>query len=263
MSLDLRLSLPALCAGLTLLGSLSAQDMVDPDRIHPRTFLQVGFGIGTQYAETNDGTAVTSRSATAYSIRARGEHFFQSQFGVFLSGHTTVADDINEDLGATDSEQVSNTLFLAVAFRGLMDDDFRLPVRFGPFLQTLDQETGAQEFSYETIGVKLSAEPEYIIFQKNQDGRMQELSAFAELTCGAGPTDYEATGPLSGNEDGYAFTLSYEFGLRYKLANGFLASASWFAQKYHIGTSESYNSLVFFGVDDDFSGVVLSLGYRF
>jgi hypothetical protein len=42
-----------------------------------------------------------------------------------------------------------------------------------------------------------------------------------------------------------------------------MVAVSWYAQKYHIGTSESYDNIVFFGVDNDITGVMLTVGYRF
>ena len=59
------------------------------------------------------------------------------------------------------------------------------------------------------------------------------------------------------------FTLDYEIGLRYRFDFGLLVGLSYVASKYHIGTTESYNNAVFFGIDDDFNGVMLTGGYRF
>ena len=39
----------------------------------------------------------------------------------------------------------------------------------------------------ETIGIRLSAEPEIIIMQRERNGKISELSAFAEVRAGAGP----------------------------------------------------------------------------
>ena len=137
------------------------------------------------------------------------------------------------------------------------------PVRFGPFIQRTEQDDsqfvdGAVE--RQTIGVRLSAEPEYIIFQNNENGQISELSVFGEIRAGAGPASIKDN---VDDEDAYAFTLDYEIGVRYRLASGWLASLSYVASKYHIGTTESYNNAVFFGIDDDFNGIMLTAGYRF
>jgi hypothetical protein len=268
---------PAL-AGLVLAATAVAQD-VPLDQIHPRTMITLGVGIGDQDLETNTGnldplagpTGILSRSASALQFRLRGEHFFQSDFGVFGNIQIGSADDVNEDIGATNSSYDSFSLYLAAAYRATMGEKFRLPVRFGPFIHMTEEDASdaTSSFSIErgTIGVRLSAEPEYVIFQRADGGRVTELSAFADIACGAGPTDVEAettgAGAFSLDEDAYAFTLSYEIGLRYRFANGLLASLSYYTSKYHVATTESYNGGVLFGIDDDFSGVMISAGLRF
>lgn len=258
---NLRSFAPAL-AGLVLATGALAQD-VPLDQIHPRTMITFGVGIGDQDVETNTGIGVVSRSTDALHFRLRGEHFFESDFGIFANVFFGIADDINEDLGATGSSFDSFGVFIAASYRATMGEKFRLPVRFGPFLQNSEEDAdqfvdGAVERSM--FGVRLSAEPEYIIFQRAEGGRITELSAFAEFACGAGPAEVEDD---VDSEDAYAFTLGWEAGLRYRFANGILASISYVSQKFHIGTTESYNNTAFFGIDDDFSGVMLAAGLRF
>ena len=87
------LSLPAL-AGITLLANVaSAQDPAAPqaslDQIHPRTMFSLAIGIGDEDVETNTGDLVAgifSSSTEATQIRLRGEHYFKSGIGLFVSG---------------------------------------------------------------------------------------------------------------------------------------------------------------------------------
>lgn len=245
---------------LVLLGSASAQEEMGPDQIHPRSMVQLNVGIGEQTFEVNDGTQILASDDDALHLRLRGEHFFKSGIGVFINGYLGTVDDI-ENSGV---DQDNTGLFIAAAYRATMDDDFRMSVRFGPFLQALELSGGGSEIEYSTIGVRLSAEPEFIIFQNQQGRGMSEFSAFGEISCGAGPTNFESTNPNL-DEDGYAFTLSWELGVRYRLGMGLMASLSFFQQKYHIGASESFNNatVIFNGVDDDFSGFMVGVGYRF
>ncbi len=253
---------PALAGIVLAAGAIRAQD-VPLDQIHPRTMLTVGVGFGDQDLETNTGAAVVSRSNDSLHIRLRGEHFFESDFGIFGNVFFGIADDINEDIGATGSSFDSFGIYLAAAYRATMGERFRLPVRFGPFIQNSEEDAdqfidGAVERSM--IGVRLSAEPEVILMQQKVDGKVTELSVFADLACGAGPAEVEDD---VDSEDAYAFTLAWELGVRYRFRNGILASISWYSQKFHIGTTESYNNTAFFGVDDDFSGILLTAGLRF
>jgi hypothetical protein len=257
--------LPAIAGALLVHARAVAQD-APLSQMHPSTFLSIGLGFGQQDVEVNTGslaTGVVSRSADAFQFRLRGEHFFESDFGFFANVYFGNADDIDEDLGATDSSYDTFGFFLAASYRARMGDNFRLPVRFGPFMQMSEQDNsqftdGAIERT--TVGVRLSAEPEVVLSRRVSDGKVSELSVFGEFSCGAGPADVEDD---VDSEEAYAFTLSYEIGARYRFASGLLVGLSWIGQKYHVGTTESYNNTAFFGVDDDFTGVLITAGWRF
>jgi len=268
------LVVPALAGVLSLPSFALAQDPT-PDQVHPRTMLTLGFGIGDQDVENNTGnvdaqnppTGIIARSTDAFHFRLRGEHFSERRFGIFVNAYLGKADDINKDLvplglGSADSSFDSVGLFIAASYRATMGESFRLPIRFGPFLQKSEEEDATStigSIERSAVGVKLSAEPEYVISQGMNNGEMTEISAFVDVACGAGPAKVKAD---IGSEDGYAFTLNYEIGVRYRWGK-WLAGLSWFALKNHIGTTESYENAVFFGVDDDFTGIMLTGGVRF
>jgi hypothetical protein len=258
-------SFPAMNAATPLEAVLAAVPSQGPGiaEIHPRTMLALAVTIGETDFETNDGTAIFSASEDAYEFRLRGEHFWESELGVFFSGHYGSADEI----GGPGTSLDEGGAFLALSYRATMGDTFRMPVRFGPFFQTSDQDGALvggptpETITRELVGVRLSAEPEYIIFQQDKGGgKLAELSAFVEISCGSGPTNISA-GAL--DEDGYAFTLGWELGARYKFPFGLLAGLSFLSHKTHFAATESYNSGVFFGVDDDFTGVCVTVGARF
>ena len=241
--------------------------------VHPPTMITLGVAFGEQTLEVNSGNpapppagGVFTSSTSSQRVRLRAEHYFESGIGVFFEGYQGTADGIDDDLvlvGNPSSSFDSQGIFLAAAFRATIDDDFRLPVRFGAFMQSTEQDRSTftdGAITRDTMGVRLSAEPEFIFMQRNNNGKISEFTGFAEVRAGAGPTD---VGDNVDSEEGYSFTLDYEFGLRYKFDFGLLTSLSWVGSKYHVGTTESYNNLVFFGVDDDFQGVMLTAGYRF
>src|SRR5436190_10005316 len=246
--LTLRSPSPPVLAIALLAQAVAAQDpapQASLDQIHPRTMISIGIGFGDQDVETNTGAGIISRSTDATQFRLRGEHFFRSDFGFFVSGYFGLADDINVNLGSSDSSYDSSGLFAAVAYRATMGESFRLPVRFGPFFQLTEEDDsaftdGAIERS--TFGIRLSVEPEVILSQSESNGRISELSAFAEIACGAGPAKVKDD---VDSEDAYAFTLNWELGLRYRFPSGIFAGLSWAAQKYHVGTTESYDNTAF------------------
>jgi hypothetical protein len=250
------------------LAAAPAQGPMSRTMVHPRTMATLGVAFGESDFEVNTGTGIVATNADALFVRATGEHFWASELGVYVDGAIGSADDIDEDVNnSPDSSLDTTRLFLAVSYRATMDDDFRLPVRFGPFFQETEQDDvlfGAGGAVTGTLfGVRLSVEPEYIVFQKEADGRLSELTVFAELACATGPTEVENN---LASEDGYGFTFNWEVGLRYKLPIGVLAGLSFLSQKEHFDTTESYNggpNSAFFGTDYDFTGIAITAGVRF
>ncbi|MFY9345415.1 MAG: hypothetical protein WAT39_23185 [Planctomycetota bacterium] len=255
-------------AGLVLAAGAAAQTPYS--KIHPYTNISLGLAFGDQDVETNTGNPnpggrIQTSETDATHFRIRGEHFFESEIGVFVGAYFGFADDINQDppLSSPSSSWDSTGLFLALSYRATMEKMFRMPIRFGPFLQSAEEQdttfvNGNIERSM--YGLRLSAEPEIIVMKSESDGKWSELVAFTELTCGAGPAKVEDN---VDSEDGYAFTFSWELGMRYRLTSGLYFGLSYFAQKVHTGTTESYNRVAFFGVDDDFTGIMITAGFRF
>ncbi|MBL8734808.1 MAG: hypothetical protein JNL12_00145 [Planctomycetes bacterium] len=241
-----------------------AQDPVEApmSQVHPRTMATLGFAIGEQDFEVNTGSAVVSGSGDAFGFRLKGEHYLESDLGFHATVNYTKADDV---FSGARSGITSTGIFLGLAYRATVDDVFRLPVRFGPFFHESEQEVpsgGDGDIERSTIGVRLAAEPEYIVFQQNEGGKIRELSVFAEVGCGAGPSDVKDN---VDSEDGYSFNFNWEIGARYRMPSGLLVGLSYMAMKNHYGATETYNNpaIVFNGVDDDFGGFVITAGLRF
>lgn len=238
------------------------QDAAVPmSQVHPRTMATLGFVVGDQDFEVNTGSGVASGSNDAFGFRLRGEHYLESDLGVHVSVGYAKADDLQSGVR---SGITSTNLFLGLAYRATVDDKFRLPVRFGPFLHSSEQEVtgGDGDIERTTIGVRLAAEPEYIVFQQATDGKIRELSVFAEFGCGAGPAE---TKDSVDKEDGYSFNFNWEVGMRYRFPAGLMVGLSYMQMKNHYGATESYNNpaIVFNGVDDDFGGIMVTAGLRF
>lgn len=247
-----------------------AQDPVEApmSQVHPRTMATLGFAIGEQDFEVNTGNidtlnppaGVVSGSGDAFGFRLKGEHYLESDLGFHASINFTKADDVFSGIRSGIS---SSEIFLGLAYRATVDNKFRLPVRFGPFFHESEQEVpagGDGDIERSTIGVRLAAEPEYIVFQQNEGGKIRELSVFAEFGCGAGPAEVKDN---VDSEDGYAFNFNYEIGARYRMPSGLLVGLSYMAMKNHYGATETFNNAIFNGVDDDFGGFVISAGLRF
>ncbi|MFN7587962.1 MAG: hypothetical protein ACK501_16995 [Planctomycetota bacterium] len=243
------------------------QDAAVPmSQVHPRTMATLGFVIGEQDFEVNNGARIVSGSNDAYGFVLKGEHFLESDLGFHVSINRNESSKIRLDDGVNPvvrGDVTSTNIFLGLAYRATVDDKFRLPVRFGPFFNQSEQEIpGSADGDIErsSLGVRLAAEPEYIVFQHSEDGKVRELSLFAEFGCGAGPAKVKDN---ADSEDAYAFNFNWEVGARYRMPSGLLVGLSYMAMKNHYGTTESYNNAVFFGVDDDFGGFMVTAGLRF
>ena len=237
--------------------------------IHPRRMVTIGYSAGKETYRRNTGDLndkVFGAGADAYQVRLRGDLFFPSEVGIHVAASTGAADDIFADVNGAAGAVKNTSVYLALAYRATMDDYFRIPVRVGPYIQMLTDETTrnqsltSDETEYQAIGARLSVEPEFILKQWGSNGKVSELTVFADFGCGAGPTSVKS-GQF--NERGYSFALSYEAGARFKLAGGFLIGLSWYGQKYHISSTDTYRNAVFYGIDDDYQGVLLTAGVRF
>lgn len=236
--------------------------------VHPRTRVSYSLGIGTEAVEFNtaDFTApspVNAGEASGLLHRIEYEHVTPSQLGWYVEGQFGMVDDIAEDFGAGDSDLNSTNLFFGLTCRATIDETIRLPLRVGPYLQSSSFDFGSDgEFDYSTFGLKLSASPEYVILQRETDNKMVELSAFVNTAVGAGRSNVEGpVGSINASEDGYAFDLTLELGVRYKFSSGYYVSLSALKRKLNYGATDSYNDdVVFFGLDDDFTGFALSFG---
>jgi len=237
------------------------------DLIHPRTFFTYTLSTGKQEImfNTTDPANVPPNpkgDETALFHGLRGEYFFANQFGVYFTGDFGTVKDISIDFNGTPESIDIDTLllFLGASYRATIDDDFRMPVRIGPYYHKATIKGFASDIDYETIGLKLVAEPEYIVFQHLEADRMSELTVFLEVGIGTGPTTVEDS---TFKEKGNAFSAGLELGVRYKFFNGILVGLSFIDRKQYYGATDSYdNGFVFFGTEDDYLGVGLTVGGR-
>lgn len=262
------------------------------DLIHPRTMLTLGLGFGNESFDINSGDPsrtkpVTKGDASALLLRLHAEYFFRNQFGLYGSADLGTADDIYKDTedetvpaGFPDSELKSTDFDFGFAFRATVDDDFRMPVRLGVFHQKSDMDLGTftevsqsgssdvtAQIEYSSLGIRLSAEPEFILMQNiTEGGDRTELTAFVEVFtgCGQSKVDSSTDDPAGVNlsEEGFAWNFGWEVGMRYNW-NTMLLAASVLGRKVHYDATDSYDQGVLFGVDDDLIAFSLAFGLRF
>lgn len=240
----------------------SAQAQSGMDLVHPRLSIGYSASFGDQKFEVIN-TDIGSFGGTASGVihHLRGEYFFPSQLGFFANASFGSSDDTLEDSGSDDSGVDSTNIYFGVAYRATIDDTFRIPVRFGPYMHEADVDfDSANSAEYSTFGVKLSAEPEYILRQTITDNRMSEITLFADVGLGTGASDVKGGGT---DQTGYAFQTSVELGSRYRMSNGLTFGLSLLYSKTNYGATDSFDdSAFFFGIDDDYTAAALTVAWR-
>lgn len=236
------------------------------DAQHPSTHVQVGLGLGSASYEFNNGSGSfgsTTDVGDAMMLRLGAEHFFENQVGIYVSGEIGNGDDVLEGV-QTDAELESTAIGFGVGYRATLDDDFRMPARFGFLLEDIEKSaTGASTTESTLSALLLSVEPELILMQQDAGGgRMQEFSVFLGLQAGAGRSEVDSSA-LATTEDAYAFVFGSELGLRYKTASGMGIGFSWMLRKFHQGTTDTYESGVVYDIDQDYTMFMINLSYRF
>ena len=256
--------LPEIAATPRPQGGLSMAQM------HPRRMVSLGLAGGQEHYQFNNGAGVNGGSNDSFRARLRGDYFFESELGIHVDTSLGQVDSIFADNSSLPRGNLrSKGAFVALAYRATMDD-FRMPVRFGPYMQNLKDgstsriaSSGNASTTYDSIGVRLSAEPEYILKRWVSDGKASEMTVFADFGCGAGQATVEDG---LDKERGYSFIFSLEAGARFKLQSGLMIGLSWFTQKYHVSSTDTYRNarnVVFYGIDDDFQAIMLTFGLRF
>jgi hypothetical protein len=259
---------PPRCLVLAVVTSLAAgsaqarapQDLLD--QIHPRSFVAYTASFGNESLEINNVGALETNelddSSLSHDLRYEG--FSSSQIGFIIDLNYRSVDEVDfEDLGPL-ADFTTTDAFVGLSYRALVDDDWRIPVRFGPYLHAFDLDLiGGSSVEYRQLGLRLSAEPEWILYQSSGE-RPSEFSAFLGLSAGAGASEIEDD---DASETGYGFTFDAEVGVRWTTSGGLMLGLSASNSKANFGATDSYDEgTVFNPIDSDFIAFGVSIGWR-
>lgn len=190
--------------------------------------------------------------------------------GSFVGGGLDVSvylsdDDQLESSSNVDTSLVSVDFFPHVTIRPTAGP-FRIPIRFGPEVETHSLDTpsvagssGDTDFLF--VGGAFEVEPEVDFVRQDRFA----LSAFGRLRFGVGATFINAPSGISGDEDytGSAANFAGEIGLRVQLAK-FLFGVAYINHTTNYGEGDPDNSALpkLNEVDFTFQGVVFDFGVR-
>ncbi len=218
--------------------------------------VELGLGGGT-FRHRTTGSALDG-SASAGFVQLGAEAWGRSGIGGGLRFEGIGADeDLFADAGFGDTDTGSGDLFLFLGVR-TGNDAFRLPLRFGLFLNGYSiEDAGQQELSYGSAGFRFELEPEVRLLGEGRN----RWSLYGRGSLGFGGTSIE-TEPATFDGDADTVLVGVELGTRVQLGPARFG-VGWVYRDQHVSESDTVFGNVFRAVDTDFSGLLFSLAVRF
>ncbi|MBK8178390.1 MAG: hypothetical protein IPK67_05740 [Planctomycetes bacterium] len=214
---------------------------------------------GGRYRHDTDGVGDDRTRASLVGVRLEGATPSGIGGGVSLE-FTGSDDDLFEDQG-TPTQAASADIAPYFLWRAVQTPRFRMPLRAGPWIQTLvleDQNTD-DTTTWVTGGLRLELEPEVVLISN----RTLELLLHSRLTLAGGGTWIEVDSP--GNDDEYessAGAFGFEFGPRLRWSH-FQGGVFFLHRSMSIDESDRENGVRIPEQDNSFNAVAFSFGGRF
>lgn len=163
--------------------------------------------------------------------------------------------------GSVDELDLDHVDFWFKFWSGIEHGDFRMPLRVGPHITGANTDlfgTG-QETRYTSMGVRFEVEPE--LFLTDPYRSPWRTSIFGKL--GGGP-HFDRIDDDVADEVFHSTGTSFhaEFGTR-AVFDGVSLSLSWVFQRYVVDESEPEGALVVPRIEDEFHGLMFTMGVRF
>jgi len=233
-----------------------------PVPTHPSGTLLAAFGGGKFDFETQ-GSSLEGDS-TATMVRLMGEGNSKAGFGAGLNFEAMqTGDDLLEDLGGEPTEGTSVDFFPYFLYQVRGSEQFRMPLRLGLWLRTLEVEgqLSGDAIRWTTLGLRFSAEPEVVLARSPGFG----ATVFADLSLATGSTDIDsdigAVGPLNGEYDTDAGLFAFEIGPRFRF-DKFFFGVSFLHRAVSYGDSDPVGGIFIRGVDETVSCFMVTFGAR-
>lgn len=209
-----------------------------------------------------DGSPFDDDDSAAF-FRFRAEGLAEREFGFGISHEYTVGND--ELLAAPGFDQgfrlQQHDTFIYLYAQERFPDDFRFPIRFGPYFNylSLEDENSSDEIEWFSLGARVSIEPEFILARDDQF----ELSLYGDLSLGVHGTLIDSDTSVVNDEfESNGATLGIEAGLRYRFGT-FSMGLAYLQRSTFFDESDAERGVFVRESEDVFRGVVLSLGLRF
>lgn len=236
-----------------LASSLLAQEPVRPEL--PRWRIELGLA-GGQLEHLTESSNLDG-DADAGMFRVGLEAFGKSGLGGGIRYEAWASDD-NLFASAPAVEAQTGSLFAHLSYR-FGEQDFLMPLRGGLLLHNhrLDPGSSVDEIDFATAGMLIEVSPEFILTRTES----VRWSLYGTLGLGTGFTTIESDA-LASDFDSTTNFFGVDIGTRVAFG-AFEVGLSYVLRRHEMDRSDPENSLVVFGYDSTFDGIMLTLGAVF
>lgn len=226
-------------------------------------YADLAVGGGTYKHDTHgDGGASSGETDGGYAA-LRLEGVTDSGLGGGLAIEGTGSDDkLLENVGSPDAEGSTGDLFLYFVGDPVRSDQFRLPLRVGPYVHRLEvkEDSTSTKIDWDGVGLRLEAAPEYWLLRRDAFS----LGLAGSVSIGVHATSIDAdVPPLSDTFDGDGYTFGAGIGVAALFANHVSTQLGYVYRVTHESESDPSNGFVINEATQSFRGFVLQLGVRF
>jgi len=245
--------LPSLVLAAAIAAPLAAQDnpLLSPFR------LDLAFGGGRLEHRTDGSTFDGKADAGFFRFTFEGIGDRGIGGGLRLEGIAT-DDDLFDDAGFTATEATASSLFGHVTFR-IDEENFVMPIRAGLLLDgyILEETSTGDESTWASFGPQFEVAPELLLLRNDHVG----WSAYANVGLGVAATSIDVD---TVDDDSESSSLFYRFELGSRLYVSHVVFGLGFVVRgQEADESDTQGGQFVFGIENDFTGVLFSVGAIF
>lgn len=221
---------------------------------------------GSYSHQTNHDSGVSSGRTDGGFARLRGEFFGDSGMGAGLSLEGARSDgDLFENRPIETLGHTGDIFLYSVYYLTSMppaEEPLRIPLRIGPYYHDLavENDVSPTRVRWSGLGVRLECEPEYWFLTREDFS----FGVVGGLSGGLHVSDVDLRGGASRTTlNGNGYTLGAEAGVQAGFGHHVTARLGYLFRESIETKSESENRVAVSGASATFSGLELSIGFRF
>lgn len=225
---------------------------------HPRFVGELAIGGGRLEHHTR-GSTLDDDTSAAY-VRLQFEAYADRGFGggIRIEGVGS-DDDMFESAGFPASEASSGEVFVYFAYRPPQLQS-ELPLRVGLLLHDygLEENTTEDRIDFASVGIRLEAMPEVVLHESDN----LRWSIYGGGSIAVGRTRID-TDPDTFEADSDTTLYGVDIGTRLRFGRHANLGIGWVYRSQTVDRSEIVDGNFFFGIEQTFSGLLLSFGMTF